>query len=253
MSDPAAFGAASGASQARAAKRGSAGQLSAYGAERRIQVVAIGALLVAIALAAASSGFTGGALLGLDVSPLVVIAALVLALVLGVVAIVARRMRVASLAVALAVVAVVPGAHGAVTLGALVLDGALALALLGFVELVGQAHRYERMRGIVESTHTSAAALDHAVAEYLKTFVKALGWTALGVAVIAGTFALVRVAGPAQLGASRDYGSVLGLTATAALFLALAALLALAKGADFTIPRPARSADPERLVVEDED
>lgn len=225
------------AKQPSVRQSGAGGGLAPYQSERRIQVLALTSLVAAVGLNALLVGFDDARLFGLTIPGTVVLGLLAAPLFLGAVAVVRRSLPLLAGTIGILTITALLERPWEVEAAGLFLALLFGMSTLAFGELVHMTLRYEKLHEAVEKAGTGTESLDHAVSEYLKTFAFVFSLTiALGGAV-GLLFTTLREFGPAQHRASFDYTSVYGLVGAAAILFTALLLAALARGADFSLPR----------------
>lgn len=238
-----------GAEPATAAAAG--GRLAVYPAERRIQVLALGALVAAVAVDAVLIGLDPVILIGFEIGAPVALGVLAVATVLGVVAVIRRDLRVLAAAIAGLVLPALAERSWEVTSFRFVGSVLFGFLLLAYGELVHMTTRYEKWHRVADETRTSADALDNATDEYLRTFTTVFGASALVSAVVGAVFFALMRFGPAQHRASLDFQSFYGLVGAALIVFGALGLYALGRGADWSRPnRPPKAAATPHNVPE---
>lgn len=247
--------------------------MSAANAAKRLSNYALVALLATVTLDALIVGFGPLTLAGLALPGTVPLALLALALVAGAIAAVRRNLPALGVAVVALLVPALAERPWDMTTGRFLASVAFGFLTLVFAELVHASLRYEKWQKAAEATRTSNAAdasltpsgsvalarsdertrgLESAASEYLRTFARVFAIAVLAAAAIGGLYAALLAWGPAQHRASLDYRSFYGLLGAALLAFGAVALVALARGADWSRPRAKKPNAPPTLPVDGE-
>lgn len=226
-------------------------RLAEYETERRVQVLALVALLGAAVMDALLVGFQPVRYMGFTVPGIVPLVLVALAVILGAVAVVKRNLAVMAAAVGALVVPALAERPWEITPWRFVGSIVFGFLTLMFAELVHMTIRYEKYHAVVDERRTSPAGLDHATLEYLKTFTSIFGASAAIAAVVGVVFFALLNFGPAQHRASLDFASFYGLVGAAFLVFGTILVIALARDADWSRPRrkPRSVADREAETI----
>lgn len=214
------------------------GRLAEYPTERRVQWLAIASLAGAAIMDALLVGFDPVRYIGYDIPGVVALALVAVAIVVGVVAVVKRSLVLVGVAIAALLVPALGERPWEITAWRFVGSIAFGFLTLAYGELVHMTIRYEKYHKVVDERRTSAAGLDHATEEYLKTFTSVFGLSAAITALVGIVFFLLLTLGPAQHRASIDFRSFYGLAGAAFLVFGTLVVIALARDADWSWPRP---------------